>query len=77
MSEVNTNAFVRHVELKKRPMRIGKTKRDRENNQSERNQANKEARVTWQKECKGSRAIGNKQFPLGSCNGKRSRSLKG
>lgn len=55
-----------------RIMRVGKTKRDRENGAKGRNLSNKDARVAWQK---GSRESNN-SFPLYSCNGKKSRALK-
>jgi hypothetical protein len=51
--------------------RPGKTQRDRENGAKQRNAANKMARVDWQKTAKSAKA-----FPLDSCNGKRSRSIK-
>lgn len=51
--------------------RIGKTGRDKANNQHGRNRANKDARVAWQKD-RNPKA----EFPLGSCNGKKTRALR-
>lgn len=51
--------------------RVGKTRRDAENNAKKRNYENKQSRTSWQHDSKAS--TGN--FPYNSCNGKRNRTV--
>lgn len=54
----------------KRRIRVGKTKRDRDNGAAARNAQNKAARVVWRND------PNEKVFPIGTCNGKRTRALR-
>lgn len=59
-----------------RRIRKGKTAKDRSTGAHAANRTNKEARASWQNEVTGgSRGGLVSQFPSGTCNGKRSRTL--
>ena len=61
------------------PPRVGKTQRDRANGAKERTRHNRDVRAAWVQEVKGAagnRVMGRLPFPLHTCNGKKSRSLK-
>lgn len=76
-SELKQENFVVASPVKKPgEFRPGKTRRDRENGSIHRNAANKAARAEWNNETTGKRSNDGKNFPYGTCNGKRNRPLK-
>lgn len=60
-----------------RRFRKGKTRRDRDNGAHATNHSNKEARAEYTRWCKATSSVTAKpNFPLHTCNGKRSRALR-